>query len=205
MINFFLKLFKNLSLGKRTNKVLIVTFIVGLLYLIAPGASSIGDFPPLKGSIKSQLEGDTIQNPNIAAYFSNFRRDYITNFYRDFFSRTLIPFYSLPVISINRPPEEAFNYVRDQQESTFLEEYVFPLRESIYVNGYEPKIENDMFNKKDRSFVGDHLYYDAKYFNSKATIRYYPSNVFARVFIYIAMWILGILLFKLWRNELTKG
>lgn len=196
MMKFFLKFFREVLVG---------VFLLGLFYLLLPGASSIDDFPALRASTKSKLEGDTIQNPNIAAYFSNFRRDYITYLYKDFFSRTLIPFVSLPVISINRPPEEAFKYVRDQQESTFLEEYVFPMRESIYVNGYDPKIANDMYHKGARSFIGDHYYYGGKYFNTKTTIRYYPSNIILRIFIYMASWILGIFSFKLWRYELFKA
>lgn len=205
MIKFFLKFLRSLSIGKGINKILVIIFLVGFLYLIAPGASSIDDFPPLQGSTKSKLEGDTIQNPNIAAYFSYFRRDYITNFYKDFFSKTLVPFVALPVISINRPPEEAFKYVRDQQESTFLEEYVFPMRESIYVNGYDPKIANDMYHKGARSFIGDHYFYKDRYFNTKTTIRYYPSNVFIRILIYMASWILMIYLYKLWKGELLKA
>lgn len=196
MMKFFLKFFREILVG---------VFLLGLFYLLLPGASSIDDFPALRASAKSNLEGDTIQNPNIAAYFSNFRRDYITYFYKDFFSRTLIPFVSLPVISINRPPEEAFKYVRDQQESTFLEEYVFPMRESIYVNGYDVKLANDMYHKGARSFIGDHYYYGGKYFNTKTTIRYYPSNIILRILIYMASWILGIFSFKLWRYELFKA
>ncbi len=205
MMNFFLKILKSLSVGKRVNKIFFTLFLVGLFYLLLPGTSSINDYPPLQDSTKSQLEGDTIQNPNITAYFSNFKRGYITYFYKDFFSKTLIPFISLPVVSINRPPEEAFKYVRDQQESTFLEEYVFPMRESLFVNGYDPKLANDMYHKGARSFIGDHYFYGGKYFNTKTTIRYYPSNVFLRIIVYTLFWILTIYLVKLWRYELLKG
>lgn len=204
MMNFFKRLLLSLSFGRKANKILFVIFLLGFFYLLIPGASSIDDFPPLQGSTKSSLEGDTIQNPNIAAYFSHFRRDYITNFYKDFFSGTLIPLVRLPVISINRQPEEAFKFIRDQQESTFLEEYVFPMRESFYVNGYDAKLANDMFHKGARSFIGDHYYYEGKYYNTKTTIRYYPTNVFMRLLIYAASWVLGIYLFKLWRYELFK-
>ena len=54
-------------------KFLGVIFLLGLVYLLVPGPSKIEDFPPLPTSTKSALEGDTIQNPNIAAYYSNFR------------------------------------------------------------------------------------------------------------------------------------
>ncbi len=179
-------------------KIIYLVFFAGLIYILLPGAYSIDNFPSLPGSVKSQLEGDTIQNPNIAAYFSDFRRDFITKYYKEHFSKTLLPFISLPVITLNHPPEAAYRYVRDQQESTFLEEYIFPLREQIYVNGYEPKVENDMYNKQYRSLIGDKIGYEDKYFNSKTTLRFYPSNIFVRTFVYITIWVLSIFLFRLY-------
>ena len=51
--------------------VLIVSSLLLLIYMLLPGADSITDFPALPDSIKSNLEGDTIQVPNVSAYFSN--------------------------------------------------------------------------------------------------------------------------------------
>lgn len=191
-------------------KILTVLFFLGLIYIVLPGPSKIEDFPKLDPSLKSTLEGDTIQNPNIAAYYSDYRRDYITNFYKQKFAdlnwigRIFQPF------TLNHPPEYAYQYVRDQQESTFLEEYYYPLRESLFTNGYEPMIENQIF-KKPSNFIGNHIVINngknnpELLFNSKTTIRFYPSNIIFRIFIYVCIWFSAILLYKLtikaWREN----
>lgn len=180
-----------------------MVFLLGLVYELLPSPRGITQFPPLPGSTKSQLEGDTIQNPNIAAYFSNFNRAGITAFYKDFFSRQLIKGVPLPVVALNHPPEDAYTYVRDQQESTFLEEYVFPMHESLFVNGYEPMVENIMHNNI-RSYEGDRIDYHGIWYLSKATLRYYPSNVLVRTTLYICIWLSGLALFKLYKKAWTE-
>lgn len=178
------------------NILLLAIFFIGLIYILLPGPRSIDDFSPLPNSTKSQLTGDTVQNPNIAAYFSEFRRDFITKYYKDILSSKLIPGLKILPIRLNHPPEEAYRYVRDQQESTFLEEYVFPLRESLFINGYDPSVENMMHHNL-TDFIGDHLYYGNVYFNTKTTLRFHPSLVLARVFVYFGIWVSFIFLFIL--------
>lgn len=167
---------------------IVAIFTFGLIYILYPSPSSIDIFPPLPASVKSDLEGDTIQNPNIAAYFSNFRRDFITKYYKDFFKKTIFSFLNLPVISLNHPPEAAYKYIRDQQESTFLEEYVHPLRESMFVNGYEPLVQN-IINNRQRSDLGDRVEFKDIYYNSKTTIRYYPTLLIFRLLVYLGVWV----------------
>ncbi|MDO8638149.1 MAG: hypothetical protein Q7R43_01125 [Candidatus Daviesbacteria bacterium] len=189
----------------KTRKVLTILFFLGLIYVILPGPSKIEDFSPLNPSLKSNLEGDTIQNPNIAAYFSDYRRDYITKFYKDTFQKLLLFGNLLPAITINHPPELAYTYVRDQQFCTFLEEYYYPLRESFFVCGYEPLIQNKIL-KRDAGELGNHIIVrdqDNKvevFYDSKTTIRYYPTNPIARVIVYIGIWIAGFYLFKLFKK-----
>ncbi len=185
--------------------VFVILFLVGLVYVCLPGLSSVEDFAPLSPSIRSTQDGDTWQNKNIAAYYSDYNRREITRFYKNFFSKSLLFGIPLPVIALNHPPGMAYQYVRDQQESTFLEEYVFPLRESIFVNGYEPKVENDRFPERQRSFVGDHKSYNGIYFNSKTTLRYYPSSIFARISVYIGIWMAGYVWLKLFRRILKEA
>lgn len=168
--------------------VVIIVFVLGLIYILLPGSKSINDFPPLPSSVKSQFEGDTTQNPNIAAYFANFRREYVTKYYKNIFSKKLLYFIPLPVISLNHRPEMAYQYVRDQQESTFLEEYVFPIRESIFVNGYDPEIQNKMLGRK-QGFIGNHILYNKGYYETKTTLRFYPSSVFHRIIVYLGIWL----------------
>ncbi|MBI3485813.1 hypothetical protein HY025_02605 [Candidatus Daviesbacteria bacterium] len=193
---------KNLS---RLQLFLLILFFIGLAYIILPGPSSIDSFLPLPNSVKSNLEGDTIQNPNIAAYFNDFRREFITSYYRQMLGERV--FFDLKVLPLrlNHPPEEAYQYVRDQQESTFLEEYVFPLRESLFVNGVDPHADNDRRKVKVRSYVGDHIYYQDRYFNTKATLRYYPSPYLARFLVYLGIWVAFIVLYKLFRRVTKYG
>ncbi|KKR81613.1 MAG: hypothetical protein UU73_C0001G0111 [Candidatus Daviesbacteria bacterium GW2011_GWA1_41_61] len=188
-------------------KILSLIFILGLVYLILPGPTKIEDFPPLTPSLKSTLEGDTIQNPNIAAYFSDFRRDYITDYYKQKFASLHIFGRILPPLTLNHPPEYAYQYIRDQQESTFLEEYVYPLRESFFVNGYEPEVENRIYNRGS-DFTGNHIIVrnngvgEELFFNSKATVRFYPTNILGRVLVYTGIWLAAVLIYKLFLKAL---
>lgn len=181
-----------------------IVFLVGLIYIVVPGPTSIKDFLPLPGSTRSDLPGDTYQNPNIVAYYSNFDRAYITKFYRSVFEQMPFFFFPLPVIRINHRVEDAYQYVRDQQESTFLEEFVHPLRESIFVNGYEPTVENQILGRPG-GFLENHIYIYDQYFVSKATLRFYPSNILARLTVYLGIWVLGGMLLRLyvkvWREK----
>jgi hypothetical protein len=170
-----------------------------LLYLLMPGPTSINDFPDLPNSIRSDLEGDTTQVPNIKAFFSNNYRDFTTNFYKDSFSKTTwLPF---GPIRLNYPPEFAFTAIKDQTQSTYLEEFVYPLRDSIYVNGLEPF---DNLTKKPRFNGATYLYEDpSKKLETKVTLRYYPSPIWARLVVWLginvslaALWIVGQKVFK---------
>lgn len=179
---------------------LVIFFVFGLFYLVAPGPKSINDFNPLPNSTKSDLPGDTVQNPNIAAYFSEFNRSFITKYYFQNLRNDTLFGKFIPPIRLNHPPEEAFQYIRDQQVSTFLEEYVYPFRESIYVNGYEPYIQNGIASDKNLSEVE----YQGNFYPSKTTIRFYKSNPLYRVIIYILSWLAFITLiwiFKKVRSE----
>lgn len=164
---------------------------------------TIDDFPPIPDSVKSDLEGDTIQNPNIAAYFSQMNRDEITNYYRSFFESANFFGIRIPSLRLNHPPEEAFQYVRNQQESTFLEQYVYPLRASIFVNGYEPYIEN-LISQAPSDFWGNNIQYKGNWYASKVTLRYYPVNFLWQIIIYLGIWIFSIALYKLFKKVLAE-
>lgn len=155
--------------------------LILLIYLLIPGPSSINDFPALPNSAKSTLEGDTIQIPNISAYFSDNYRLFTTNFYQINYKKLLlIPF---PPIRLNYPPEFAFVAIKDQTKSTYLEEYVYPLRDSLYVNGYEPFYENGepKFWGSVKADEGSGIYYN------KVTLRYYPSPIWVRLIVWLGI------------------
>ena len=80
--------------------------------------------------------------------------------------------------------------------STFLEEYLYPLRGSIFVNGYEPFIDNEM-DKKEHFFIRDRLHINGRYFVSKSILRFYPNDVFDRIIVYFGIWLAGFALFEL--------
>lgn len=149
--------------------------------MVIPGPTKVSDFAHLPDSIKSDLEGDTIQIPNVSAYFSNNFRDYSTNFYRkEYKSNTWLPI--LP-LRLNHPPEFAFTAIKKHTDSTYLEEFVYPLRDSLYVNGLEPFYEN-----------GDPRYPGATQFDAggkslytKVTLRYYPSALWVKLLVWVGI------------------
>lgn len=188
-----------------TKKVILgVTFLIGLLYILLPGPSSVDNFSSIPNSVKSKEVGDTTQVSNIAAYFSQFDRKGITAFYKQNYRDHFLFGKIIPPITLNYPPKAAYQYVRDQQVSTFLEEYVYPLRGSIFVNGYEPYIDNDIKNRP-HFFVADNIHVYDQYFVSKATLRFYPDNVFVRLFIYLGIWAILIAQFKLFIRIKKEG
>lgn len=173
-----------------------ILFLLGLMYILYPGPNSIYDFPPIPNSLKSTEEGDTVQISNVAAYYSFWRRPEITNLYKKQYE--LINFWPLifPSIKLNHPPEFSFTYVRDQLKSTFLEEYTYPLRDSLFVSGFDQKIYNDL-QYIPHSFYSDTIHQDGVFYNSKTTLRFYPSSIFARIIVYLTLWILAIKLVKI--------
>jgi hypothetical protein len=175
-------------------------FFLGLIYLIWPGPSTIGDISALPQSTKSKEPGDTTQVTNVAAYFSNMRRQAVTRFYYQNFSYLNILGIPIPPIKLNRPPEESYTYIRDQQPSTYLEEYVYPFRDSIYVNGFEP------FNEKGQPYKlgATDIYIEGAFYDTKTTIRYYGSSIVWRLIIYIGIWISFYFTYQTIREILRK-
>lgn len=152
-----------------------------LAYMLLPGPNSIIDFPALPDSIKSNLEGDTIQVPNVSAYFSNNYRDFVTAYYYDSYREsTKVPFEPL---RLNYPPEFAYTAIKDQTQSTYLEEFVYPLRDSLFVNGLEP-VEKD---GTPRYVGGGRFEIDGRFVDTKVTLRFYPSSIPVRILVWFGI------------------
>ena len=184
-----------------TKSILTIIFILGLIYLLWPGPSSITDFPPLPDSLKSDEPGDTWEHPDNAAYFSDFRRPHVVDYYKNYFSYLNIFGISIPPLRSNHPPEEAFTYIRDQQQSTYLEQFAYPLRDALYVNGFEPF---DEVGKPWREGA-TRIYPNAdRFYLSKTTLRYYSSSIPSRLTIYIMIWVSMILLYKLTKKAVLE-
>ena len=133
-------------------------------YLALPGP----EFPPPPPDAVQSLEKADQETPLRRAYFTNFTRQEVVDYYRESFGKS--PWgLSLPSIRLNYPPEDAQTLIRDQTRSTFLEEIVHPFRESLYIDGFEPK------NPK------DDVWYKGIDFRQKIIIKYNPSSVFVRI------------------------
>jgi hypothetical protein len=167
--------------------ILIVIFILGLIYLLYPMPNSINDFAPLPDSRKSDEPGDTYQIPNVVAYFSNYFRPDVTNFYKKDLQRLSgMPF---PPLRLNHPPEESFTYIKDQSRSTYLEEFTYPLKATLFVNGFEPFYNSHLtaknYDEKRPRYLGatDIVIY-GKTYDTKTTLRYYPTSIWARIVVW---------------------
>lgn len=178
-------------------KVFIIFSILLLVYLLAPGPNSIKSFSDLPNSAKSDLPGDTVQVPNVAGYFSNQYRSDVTNFYKlSYKNLTWLPF--LP-IRLNYPPEFAYTAIKDQTQSTYLEELVYPLRDSLFINGFEPFYQDGTIKFPGADLLG----FQGSYYQTKATIRFYPSPIWVRALVWLG--IIGSIYFlwKLYKKSLA--
>ncbi len=109
-------------------------YFLGLIYLTLPAPK----LPDLSDSFRSQESGDTWQHPDQKAFYTQKSRSSVLKEIQTPFSLSLLGL-TLPSFRLNYPPEEAQTLVRDQTVSTYLEEIVHPLRESLFVNGNEPE------------------------------------------------------------------
>lgn len=178
--------------------VLVVFSLLLLIYLILPGPSSVENFPPLSDSLRSTLSGDTWQVPNVIGYFSDNYRDYVTPFYKESYQQqTLFPF--LP-LRLNYPPEFAFTAIKDQTQSTYLEEFVYPLRDSLFVNGLEPFYPDG----QSKYWGAIKFIEDGKSYDTKTTIRFYPSSLWTRVVVWFGITLSICMLWKLSRKVINS-
>lgn len=159
-------------------------------------------FPiPPSDSVQSTEPGDSEAVSVRRAYFTNFTRSEVLEYYENQLRKVSlfginIP---LPTYRLNYPPEDAQTLIRDQTRSTFLEEIVHPLRESFFVNGFEPKVAKD------------DIWYKGVHYRQKITVKYNRSNLPVRLvaggLTILAAW----LVIKGWQNtcrdirRLTKG
>lgn len=164
-------------------KILFAVFsVILLIYMISPGPSSIFDFYPLPNSNKSKLAGDNIaQVPNVAGYFSNNYREFVVPFYiKNYWQKSLLPF---PPLRLNHPPEFSWTVIKKHTDSTYLEELVYPLKSSLYVNGFEP-----FYSDSTPKFWGAATFsVDGISWFTKTTIRFYPSSIITRILVWFGI------------------
>lgn len=171
-------------------KIFLIFSTALFVYMLWPGPSKISQFKALPNSAKSTLSGDTTQIKNVSAYFSNDFRDFVTLFYlKNYQQLSIFPF---PPLRLNHPPEYSWVVIKKPTDTTYLEEFVYPLRDSIYVNGFER-------NRPD----GTPIFYGApkleeggKEYYTKATLRLYTSNFIIRIIVWAQIVISIFLIFK---------
>jgi hypothetical protein len=159
----------------KTFKIFFIVLVsVFIVYLLLPSP----EFPdPPPDAVQSQEEADT-ETPLRRAYFTNYTREEVLKHYQK-----QLPW---PTYRLNYPPEEAQTLIRDQTRSTFLEEIVRPFRESVFVNGFEPKDPKD------------DVWYKGVDYRQKIIIRFVPSNVLVRMGIILPAVIFAGFLMREW-------
>lgn len=135
----------------------LVLCAVVAVYLVLP-SPDFPDNPP--NSIQSTEPGDT-ESIYRRAYYTNSTRDEIMSHYFNQFGGW--------GIKLDRPREEAPTVIRDQTRSSYLEEFVHPGRESLYVNVFVPILAKDQINIDDVHYL------------NKVTVRLIPSPPIGRL------------------------
>lgn len=155
--------------------------ILLLVYMVWPQPKSIDQFKVLPNSERSKLDGDTWQVPDVAAYFSNNYREFTVSFYQKDFKN--LHHMLFPPFRLNYPPEFAFSAIKPYTDSTYLEEVFYPLKDSVFVNGFEPFYQNDgpKFTGAAKFDMQSHTW------DTKSTLRFYPSSLWARLVVWFGV------------------
>ncbi len=170
-----------------------------LVYMLWPAPTTLAHFNEYPTFLDYIEDWDFYVSPHTTSYFSNDFREEIVTFYRKSYQQgSKLPF---PPLKLNYPPELAFSLIKDQTKSTYLEEFVYPLRDSIYINGFEPFLKN-----------GQKRYEGAKIFEvlgeiylTKTTVRFYPSPIWIRIIVWFGIVISCYFLWKLSKRVITNA
>src|SRR3989304_7623866 len=124
--------------------------ILLLLYLFLPNQP----FPEPPDYFLQSYEPADVESSLRRGYYNDSKRQDVINYYRTKFDSFSFFGENFQIFSfnLNYPPEDSQNLIRDQTRSTYLEELVHPLRESFFINGFEPARDNDQI------FINDHNY-----------------------------------------------
>ncbi len=153
----------------------LILYVAGIYYLTRP----VPSLPSLDQAVRSNENGDTIQHPDQSAYYTDrdLRPDILGELQRKF-NLSSLGFLSY---RLNYRPEEVGELVRDQLRSYYLEEVVHPLRESLFVNVWEPT-KSPFVVPKDQA--SQRMYFQKVYYPVKVTLRPVYSSLWARVLVW---------------------
>lgn len=160
----------------RWTKWLFVAELALLGYLSIPGPRFPQQMP---GSLKSNEPAD-IEDPLRQGFYTDWDRQQIMNYFGGQFSKSSLGL-PLPTELLNYPPEEAQTIIRDQTKSRYLEEFVHPLRESLFVNGFFAQKDTEVM------IVNGHQY------KTKVIIKLVPSNPLVREAVGMTALLLGFI------------
>ncbi len=161
----------------------IFTFLISiflLIYILPPSP----EFPKPPSDFVQSFEPADTETLFRRGYYTNLNRAEVINHYEREFNKG----FNIYTPRLNYPPEDATLLIRDQTKSTFLEEIAHPLRESLYINGFEPK--NEEYAQ----------YYKGIRYNQKIIIRYVPSPVWIRVIILALTLAVGLALMREYKH-----
>jgi hypothetical protein len=165
--------------------------LFALVYLVSP----LPEIPPLADSVVSDEPGDTVQLANVKGYFTNLTRTQVMNFYKANYNGAFR-------IQLNHPPEKAREVFRDTMQSYYLEEYVLPFKQSLYINGFE--WENDVFTKPENR-AANKILYQGKEYKAKITIRTFSVPILYRLISFLLTEALIIFLLSTYRSILKNS
>lgn len=169
------------------NKVFKILFFLISVLLFVYIIPSSPKFPnQLPNSVQS-FEPADVERSLRRGYYTNLTRQEVMEHYEKEFNRGF-----LYAPRLNYPPEEAPALIRDQTKSTFLEELVHPLRESLYINGFESK-------KTIYQLIINGVTWD-----QKIIIRYVPSSIWARLSVLVLAIVSTLLLMReygIWQKK----
>lgn len=165
-------------------KYLALLFLLSTILLLIYVLPKSPEFPKPSSDFVQSGEPADVESSLRRAYYTNLTREEVINHYKDEFNRG----FNIYTPRLNYPPEDAPVLIRDQTKSTFLEEIVHPLRESLYINGFEPKTEEYA------------QYYKGIRYNQKIIVRYVPSSISIRVIVLFTSMTLGYFLFLEYLN-----
>lgn len=152
-------------------KILLIIFLIfnalALWYLLTP----VPALKNLNNAVKSDLSDDNFDPQHVSGYYANLSRTEVINFYKANFN-------GLFRIQLNHPPEKSKDIFYYFTKSTYLEEFVFPFKQSLYINGYE--WENDVFTKPENR-IANKLKYKDKNYQTKITVKIYTTTLSKRL------------------------
>ncbi len=162
--------------NKSVLTVALVLYVFGVYYLTRP----LPGVPDLANSARSDEPGDTWQNPDQKAFYTNRdnRQDILGELQNKFSLSGLAKFLSY---RLNYRPEEAQELVRDQLKSYYLEEVVHPLRESLFINVLDPA-KSPLIDDVDRA--QQRMYLHGQFYPIKVTMRPVYSSLASRLLVW---------------------